>query len=243
VAGLKTPIQHANPDAAPPRRTGPVAQYVQRIALNPRCGRLLFPPNPNHFNIFLSSASLADKLQFVLCLLEARLGCPLNPSSAYTVGMPVADSKKKNSLLPLLIVIFIVSYGLMTMLIVEQGSTIQSQSNLIKVLLPDSRDLWAQRAKAINNNSIAAAQIPDKSQDKGQDKVQAPSAQAPASPAPSRQAPSAQAPAVPAPSTPSKSVPQHGSENRAGKTLKPQVEAPPTPTSDLLDQRRSLNSI
>jgi hypothetical protein len=212
---------------------------VQRIALHPRCECDSFSTKPNHFNIFLSSASLADKLQFVLCLLEARLGCHLNPSSGYTVGMPVADPKKKNSLLPLLVVVFVISYGLMTMLIVEQGATIQSQGNLIKVLIPDSRDLWAQRAKAINNNSMAAAQAPDK----GQDKVQAPSAQVPALSAPSRQAPSAQVPAVQAPSTPSKPVPQHRSENQAAKTLKPQVEAPPTPASDLLDQRRSLNSI
>jgi hypothetical protein len=40
--------------------------------------------------------------------------------------MPIAVPKKKLSLLPLLTVLFAVSYGLMTVLIVEQGSTIQS---------------------------------------------------------------------------------------------------------------------
>ncbi|MGC2059963.1 MAG: hypothetical protein WA653_16975, partial [Candidatus Sulfotelmatobacter sp.] len=40
---------------------------------------------------------------------------------------PVLVPKKKRTLLPLLTVVFMASYGLMTLLIVEQGSTIQSQ--------------------------------------------------------------------------------------------------------------------
>ena len=53
--------------------------------------------------------------------------------------MPViAAPKKKRSLLPLLTVLFLFSYGLMTVLVVEQGSTIQSQRNMIQVLMRDS---------------------------------------------------------------------------------------------------------
>ena len=50
-----------------------------------------------------------------------------------------AVPKKKRSLLPLLTVVFLLSYGLMTMLIVEQGSVIQSQRNLIKILMTRQR--------------------------------------------------------------------------------------------------------
>lgn len=51
--------------------------------------------------------------------------------------------KKKNTLLPLLTVLFLVAYGMMTMLIVEQGNTIESQRLLIKQLFSDSNELSA----------------------------------------------------------------------------------------------------
>jgi len=76
----------------------------------------------------------------------------------YTAVMPIAVPKKKLSLLPLLTVLFAVSYGLMTVLIVEQGSTIQSQRNLIKVLLRDSTELWAAKGKAIGEKQSARGQ-------------------------------------------------------------------------------------
>ena len=87
----------------------------------------------------------------------------------YTAVMPIAVPKKKLSLLPLLTVLFAVSYGLMTVLIVEQGATIQSQRNLIKVLLRDSTELWAAKGKAIGDKQAA----------KGQGHAQTPSTQIP----------------------------------------------------------------
>ena len=74
-----------------------------------------------------------------------------------TSVMPIAVPKKKRSLLPLLTVLFVISYGLMTMLIVEQGSVIQSQRNLIKVLGRDSTELWSARGKAIGDQRTARA--------------------------------------------------------------------------------------
>ena len=52
-------------------------------------------------------------------------------------------------MLPLLTALFLISYGLMTLLIVEQGSTIQSQRTLIQQLLGDSTELSALKGKAI----------------------------------------------------------------------------------------------
>jgi len=134
-----------------------------------------------------------------------------------TAITPNAAPKKKRSLLPLLTVLFLFSYGLMTMLIVEQGSTIQAQSNLIRVLMRDSSELWTAKGKAIGQQSAAQAKT----------QAQTPSAKAPAA---QGQGPSAQ-------------VPKYRSQGQAGKTAKPQVDVPPVPASDLLDHRRSLNSI
>ena len=57
----------------------------------------------------------------------------------------VPAPRKKRSWLPVLTVLFLISYGLMTMLIVEQGRTIDSQRALIRDLFRDSRELAAVR--------------------------------------------------------------------------------------------------
>jgi hypothetical protein len=145
----------------------------------------------------------------------------------YTAVMPItvpnAVPKKKRTLLPLLTVVFLLSYGLMTMLIVEQGSVIQSQRNLIKILMRDSSELWAMKGKAVVDQQATRAQA--------QSRAQAPSVQTPSTQAPSTQTPSTQA------------MPQHRSPSHPGKIAKPQTQLPPVPASDLLDQRRVLRTI
>jgi len=136
--------------------------------------------------------------------------------------MPIEAPKKKRTLLPLLTVLFLFSYGLMTVLIVEQGSAIQAQRNLIKVLMRDSTELWAIKGKAISDKQTAQAQA--------QGRAHAPSAQNPSSQNPSTQAPSTQAP-------------QSHSSSRAGRVAKPESQVPPMPASDLTDQRRSLRTL
>ena len=54
---------------------------------------------------------------------------------------------KKHTFLPVLTVLFLISYGLMTMLIVEQGNTIESQRLLIKQLFSDSAELTAMKGQ------------------------------------------------------------------------------------------------
>lgn len=112
---------------------------------------------------------------------------------------------------------FVLSYGLMTFLIVEQGAAIQSQSNLIKMLMPDSRELWGLKGKAIANQQAKA---------QAQARTQVPAAQTPSS------AP-AQTPAARAGSQP---------KAHANKAIKPQVQFPPIPASDL-DPRRTVRTI
>jgi hypothetical protein len=141
---------------------------------------------------------------------KASMRCELTMAYGCTLVTPNAAPKKKRSLLPLLTVLFLFSYGLMTLLIIEQGSTIQAQSNLIRVLERDSSEFWAAKGKAIAQQRAAQAN--------------------------SAKAPSAQMQGAP------NQTPKH-QPGQAGPTAKPGIGIPPAPASDLLDHRRSLNSI
>jgi hypothetical protein len=60
----------------------------------------------------------------------------------------IVTRKPGRTLLPVLTVLFVVSYGLLTMLVVEQGRTIDSQRNLIRMLFDDSIELNGMKGKA-----------------------------------------------------------------------------------------------
>jgi hypothetical protein len=64
--------------------------------------------------------------------------------------------KKRNSMLPVLVVLFLISYGLMSLLVVEQGRTIDSQKNLIRDLFNDSVQLNAMKIKEVLRQRAAA---------------------------------------------------------------------------------------
>jgi hypothetical protein len=147
--------------------------------------------------------------------------------------MPAEVTTKKQSLLPLLTVLFLFSYGLMTVLIVEQGSVIQSQRNLIKVLGRDSTEFWSAKGKAIGDQQAAQSQP--------QTRAQAPSAKTPSTQAPSMQSPLTQAPSTQSPST--QAAPQRHSPSQTSKTAKRSPQLPPVPASDLVDRRRALDTI
>jgi hypothetical protein len=51
------------------------------------------------------------------------------------------------AILPLLVILFIVSYGILTTLVFEQGQTIESQRSLIREMLKDSTQLAALKGK------------------------------------------------------------------------------------------------
>ncbi len=67
--------------------------------------------------------------------------------------------------LPLLVILFIVSYGILTMLVFEQGKTIESQRSLIREMLKDSTQLATLKGKLARDDSKrshdkASAQAP-----------------------------------------------------------------------------------
>jgi len=136
---------------------------------------------------------------------------------------------KKRGWLPLLTVLFLLSYGLMTMLIVEQGQTIESQRALIRQLFRDSTELSAVKKAAQESSQAPAA------------KTQPPVTQRPSSRTPSTQYPSTQAPSTRAPS--SQAGPQQQrTQNHAGKQ-KPAFRMPSKPEPDLVDDVRTQITI
>jgi len=162
-------------------------------------------------------------------------------ASTRVTDTPVAP--KKHGWLPLLTVLFLISYGLMTMLIVEQGQTIESQRALIRELFRDSRELSAVKKaqQELTQSSSAKTQAPVTQPPVTQAPVthnrlsQNPSSQNPSSQNPPTQAPASQAPS-------SQAGTQHGAQNRAAKQ-KPQLRMPSKPASDLIDDVRTLITI
>jgi len=78
-------------------------------------------------------------------------------------------------MLPILIVLFLVSYGLMAVLVVEQGRTIENQRYLIMSLFDDSNQLSHMKGKAFQKQR-AEAQAQASTKDHSQ--AQTPSTQA-----------------------------------------------------------------
>ena len=58
--------------------------------------------------------------------------------------------------LPVLVILFIVSYGILTLLVFEQGQTIESQRSLIREMLKDSTQLAALKGKLARDDSKRA---------------------------------------------------------------------------------------
>jgi hypothetical protein len=62
------------------------------------------------------------------------------------------------SMLPILIVLFVFSYSILTMLVFEQGQTIESQRGLIREMLKDSTQLAAIKEKAARDENRRAGE-------------------------------------------------------------------------------------
>ena len=178
---------------------------------------------------------MAGWVHFLVCLrLEAiRPGGHLTTLFGHTAVPTIAalgpqpEPKKKRGWLPLLTVLFLFSYGLMTMLIMEQGVTIESQRYLIRELFRDSSELSGIKMKAqVAANAAAMA------------KAQGAKNQAQTNHTPSTQTPSTQAPSIQTPS--SQAAPQHGAQNQSAR--KP-FQMPSRPPMDLGDDRRALHTI
>lgn len=138
-------------------------------------------------------------------------------------ALPEAKPKRKHTMLPVLIVLFLISYGLMSMLAVEQDRTISSQRYLIKSLLSDSTELSSLKGKIIQQRRAEAqAEAETGSQ------TQTPSTQTPSTQdSLTRDTPAGNA--------------QH--KQNAGKLRKTVPPRPPLGVADLVDGRRIAKTI
>jgi hypothetical protein len=133
----------------------------------------------------------------------------------------IVTRKPGRTLLPVLTILFLVSYGLLTMLVVEQGRTIDSQRNLIRMLFDDSIELNGMKGKANQKQQAEARAL---AQAQGKTKT-----------------PPAQAPQMLAPSAP---TPPAGAKSQStSKSGRPLLQKPPKDTSEQGDERRMLIKI
>jgi len=235
-----------------------LTHYVHRVALcpDPRCESR--SSNSLHFNGLAESHPMACRVQFSLRPpLQGKQGSAALTTAidnAVPVPPPAADrpAQKSYGWLPLLTVLFLISYGLMTMLIVEQGRTIESQRTLIRDLFRDSTELSAVKRSQPEKNVAAQPQTqtapattgPDAQPSNQAPAKHAPSSQSPLSQTPSTQVPSAQVPSIQTPSAQvplNQSMPQRRAQSQT--TRQKQFQMPSRPASDLSDDRRAVITI
>jgi hypothetical protein len=101
------------------------------------------------------------------------MGCHLQ---TITLENTFPAAKPKFSFLPILVVLFVISYGLLTMLVVEQGRTIENQRSMIQVLMGDTMQLNVMKQKEIQRGRAA---VPTQPHAPVHPKSQAPSTQTP----------------------------------------------------------------
>jgi hypothetical protein len=131
----------------------------------------------------------------------------------------VVAAKPKQQLLPLLVVLFLISYGLLALLVVEQGRTIENQRSLIQQLFSDSAELTALKGKNIQQHVRPGTPLKAKPQ------AQTPSSQ--------NQTPSSQA------NSPDKVA----SQKRSGKYQKALPLKPPKESADTPNERRTRSMV
>ena len=137
-------------------------------------------------------------------------------------------------MLPLLVVLFLISYFLLTTLVVFQDRTIESQRSLIHLLFKDKLHLGAMKVGLRRNQTALAGQnaAPNSPH------TQVPSSQTPSARVPPTQTPSSQVPLI-------QVKPQPGAKRgqTSRKAQKPQPARPPAELTDPSDMRRVAISI
>ena len=122
--------------------------------------------------------------------------------------------------MPLLVILFIVSYGILTMLVFEQGQTIESQRTLIREILKDSTQLAALKDKLARDDKRVHDKASVPADQKGAD---------------------AGNPAPGAKGSDAKGLDKE--TKRPGKSAHTMKQVPEKPAADLEDVRRSTRVI
>ena len=122
--------------------------------------------------------------------------------------------------LPLLVILFIVSYGILTLLVFEQGQTIESQRSLIREMLKDSTQLATLKGKLARDDSKRSQDKASAQADQQADHKDADSG----NPAAGTKGPDKET-------------------KRPGKSAHATKEAPGKPAADMQDVRRCTRTI
>lgn len=121
----------------------------------------------------VSAISLAVRGWIPRCteLSSPSVWAEIGGTVTVTYAAPIDAPKKKSrtALLPLLIVLFLVSYSILTMLVVEQGRTIEAQRVLLRDMLKDSNQLAELKTK-LASEQARHAQPPARTQAEAQPK-------------------------------------------------------------------------
>ncbi len=150
-------------------------------------------------------------------------------------------------MLPLLVVLFLISYVLLTMLVVLQDRTIDSQRSLIHSLFSDNLHLVATRVglhrnqAAHSNQNPAQGKVPKQASSSQTPSTQIPSTQA--NQAPSNQVSAAQTPSTQVPVIQAKPDTSAKSGQKSRKAQKAAPMRPPVEVTDPSDMRRVSISI
>jgi hypothetical protein len=158
-----------------------------------------------------------------------------------TVLTPAVAQKPRQTMLPLLVALFLISYFLLTGLVVFQGRTIDSQRGLIHLLFKDNLHLTAMKPGVHKNPAAGTNQNPvPASAPKQTPPTQTPSAQAqtPQNQVSATATPSVQVPVIQA--TPQASA-KSGRNSRKAQKAAPAL--PPAEITDPSDMRRVSISI
>jgi hypothetical protein len=117
---------------------------VQQVALKPRLGNPRIQYNSNSINSLAVEFLMAPKLLFTsVPTVSEYEECHLLTIAMESTTMP----KKKHTMLPVLVVLFLISYGLLAVLVVEQDRTISAQRSLIQQTMGDSLALTQLKGK------------------------------------------------------------------------------------------------
>lgn len=132
----------------------------------------------------------------------------------YTAQSDAPQKKTRGAMLPFLVVLFVISYSILTLLVIEQGRTIDMQRGLLREMLKDSTQLAALKNKMAREEATRTAEkSPAQTEEKNSANAASPNA---------------------TPKAPSKD--KH-------PTKRSMKEVPEKPAADLQDVRRSTRVI
>lgn len=94
------------------------------------------------------------------CASEAHVGAKTLTVVYSAECRAIQKTGKQTTMLPILVVLFVFSYAILTMLVFEQGQTIESQRSLIREMLKDSTQLAALKGKMAHEQAQAQSSAP-----------------------------------------------------------------------------------